>query len=96
MDRDLRLLILDDSPEFVSALLAELRRHRYLPVHLRVCTAEALVLALSEASWDVVIADYSMPDFKAAGALRLIRTKGFDLPVIFVSQNLSEESLWRP
>jgi PAS domain S-box-containing protein len=91
LGRDLRLLILDDSLEFVSTLLAELRRHRYRPVHLRVCTTEALDLALSEASWDVVIADYSMPDFKAAGALRLIRTKGFDLPVIFVSQDLSED-----
>ena len=90
MERDLRLLVLDDSPEFVSALLAELRRHRCFPEHLRVGTTEALELALSE-TWDVVIADYSMPDFKAASALRLIRDRGIDLPVIFVSQNLSEE-----
>jgi len=88
MDRELRLLALDDSQEFVSALLAELRSYGYLLVHLHTRTVEAMARALDEEAWDAVVADYSMPDFRAAGALELIRKRGLDIPVIVVSENL--------
>jgi PAS domain S-box-containing protein len=84
-------LILDQSLEFVSELLGELRGAGYLPISLRVSSLESLGLALDDAGWDLVIADYSMPGFLAAGALELIRAKGLDVPLILVSANLAQD-----
>ena len=91
MDRELRLLILDDSPAFVSDLAAELGRQGRPPFVTQVSTVSAMDLALDEGSWDAVIADYSMPDFKAAGALELVRRRGLDLPVVLLSTDMAQE-----
>jgi PAS domain S-box-containing protein len=91
MDRELRLLILDDSPAFVSDLAAELGRQGRPPFVTQVSTVSAMDLALDEGSWDAVIADYSMPDFKAAGALDLVRRRGLDLPVVLLSTDMAQE-----
>lgn len=91
MGQELRFLILDESPDFVSVLLGELRTAGYLPVSLHVLDIESLSLALDDASWDLVIADYSMPGFMGAGVLDLIRGKGLDVPLILVSANLAKD-----
>jgi len=91
MDRELKLLILDDSPAFVSDLAAELGRHGLSPFATQVSTVSAMDLALDEGSWDVVIADYSLPDLKGAGALELVRRRGLDLPVVLLSTDMAQE-----
>ena len=88
---ELRLLTLDDSPDFVTALVAEVRTQGYEPVHLHADTTEAMDEALDEESWDVVIADYSMPHFRAAAALELKRRRSLDVPVIVMSETLGRE-----
>ncbi len=41
--------------------------------------------------WDVVVADFSMPQFNALAALELLNQKGLDLPFIIVSGTIGEE-----
>jgi two-component system, cell cycle sensor histidine kinase and response regulator CckA len=47
---------------------------------------------LTEQAWDVVLSDYSMPQFSATAALALLRQLGFDTPFIIVSGTLGEET----
>jgi CheY-like chemotaxis protein len=51
----------------------------------RVETADALRRALEGSSWNLAIADYTMPQFSGTKALAMIRDHGIDLPFIFVS-----------
>jgi len=87
----LRLLVVEDSREDTFVLLRELRRGGYTPSWERVDTAAAMSKALNEQSWDLVVADFSMPQFNAFAALELLRTKGGDQPFIIVSGTIGDE-----
>ena len=61
-------------------------------VSQRVEDAEGLRLALKDASWDVIIADYHLPGFDAPGALRILQECGQDIPCIVVSGIMGEDT----
>ena len=46
---------------------------------------ETFTAALARQSWDVIIADHSMPHFSGLKALALLKESGPDLPFIIVS-----------
>lgn len=92
MSTPLQVLVIEDSTEDTELLLAELRRGGYDPAYERVQTADALSAALDSGSWDIVLADYSMPGFSGATALRLVRDRGLDIPFLFVSGTIGEDT----
>ncbi|MEW6681568.1 MAG: GGDEF domain-containing response regulator [Nitrospirota bacterium] len=92
MTQVLRVLLIEDSPDDAALLLRELQRGTYQITHDRVDTADALNVALDRQPWDLVLADYSMPQFDGMTALRLVRGKGLDLPFIFVSGTIGEDT----
>lgn len=92
MTQVLRVLLIEDSPDDAALLLRELQRGTYQITHDRVDTADALNVALDRQPWDLVLADYSMPQFDGMAALRLVRGKGLDLPFIFVSGTIGEDT----
>jgi len=48
--------------------------------------------AVDNKEWDLVICDYSMPHFSGTAALRLLRDKGSEVPFIFLSGTIGEET----
>jgi signal transduction histidine kinase len=58
----------------------------------RVDTLEAMLVAIPRKHWDVVIANYAMPQFSGLAAIRVIRDIGLDLPVIIVSDAGGEDT----
>ncbi len=92
MGKSLQVLIVEDSEADAVLLLEELRRGGYEPMHERVDTAKALSAALDRQTWDVVLADYTMPRFSGTAALMLLKEKGLDLPFIFVSGTIGEDT----
>jgi diguanylate cyclase (GGDEF)-like protein len=92
MDRiPLRALIIEDVEDDAQLLLRELRRNGYEPDYVCVDTEEALAEALQN-PWQIVFSDFTMPTFDGIKALRLVRQKDPDVPFIFVSGTLGEES----
>ena len=91
MSKSLRILIVEDSEEDTELLLNELRRAAYEPVFERVDTPAAMSAALEQQNWDLIVADFSMPQFNALAALELLNKKGLDLPFIIVSGTIGEE-----
>ncbi|MCI0411207.1 EAL domain-containing protein [bacterium] len=87
----LRVLIVEDSEDDAVLLLRDLRHAGYDPHFERVETAEAMEAALDIKTWDLVVADYSMPHFSAPAALALLQKKGFDLPFLILSGNIGED-----
>ncbi|HEV3028033.1 MAG TPA: hybrid sensor histidine kinase/response regulator [Planctomycetota bacterium] len=86
----LRVLIVEDSEDDAQLMLHELRRGGYAPKHRRVETEDGMREAVSSGPWDVVLADYSLPQFSGANALALLRKTGLDLPFIIVSGAIGE------
>lgn len=91
MPEDLRVLILEDSEDDALLLIRELKKGDYNPLFKRVQDREAMLQALSEREWDIIISDYVMPQFTGLAALKLMRGQGIDLPFIIVSGNIGED-----
>ncbi|MBI3546058.1 MAG: EAL domain-containing protein [Gammaproteobacteria bacterium] len=89
-EKNLKLLLVEDSADDAELLLAELRRGGFAPEARRVETPEDMRSALQDENWDMIVADYSMPRFSATAALRLLRRTGLDLPFIIVSGTIGE------
>lgn len=91
MGTSLRVLIVEDSEDDALLCLKELRSGYESIAHRRVDTAEAMGAALDQQTWDIIIADYSMPHFSGLAALRLMLERDLDLPFILVSGVVGEE-----
>jgi two-component system cell cycle sensor histidine kinase/response regulator CckA len=91
MSNPLRVLIVEDLEDDALLIVRELRRSGYDPTFERVDTAETMKAALAGQTWDLIIADYSMPRFNGIEALALFQKSDLDLPFIIVSGTIGEE-----
>src|SRR2546430_11901630 len=91
MSNPLRLLLVEDSEADAELLAHQLRRAGFTLAFERVETAAALAAALARAPWDLIISDNSMPGFTGTEALSLLRSRGLDIPFIFVSGTMEED-----
>ena len=92
MGTPLRVLMIEDSEDDAVLLQRELRRGGYDVEFERVDLPSTLKSALDTQVWDLVVSDFSMPHFSGTDALRLLRAKGSDVPFIFVSGTMGEET----
>ncbi|OWY66194.1 hybrid sensor histidine kinase/response regulator [cyanobacterium TDX16] len=92
MNPHLRILVVEDSEDDMLLMLRELRRSGYTLDYERVETAAQMQAALERQSWDIVIADYTLPKFSAPDALKLLQSQQRDLPFIIVSGTIGEET----
>ena len=90
MSRLLRVLLVEDSEDDALLLLRQLQQGDYDVKAERVETAPAMKKALQKAH-DIVLAEYSLPNFSALAALKLVKETGQDLPLIIVSSHIGEE-----
>ena len=89
----LRVLIVEDSPADAELVVAELQRGGYDVVTSRVQTADAMRDQLQRESWDLVISDFSMPNFSAPNALKILQqTVLKHPPFIIVSGTVGEDT----
>ena len=92
MSKSLRVLIVEDSEDDALMLLRELFRGEYEPTYKRVDNPRDMAAALAMEQWELVLSDYSMPDFDGLAALQVLKDSGKDLPFIIVSGILSEDA----
>lgn len=92
MNAPLQVLIVEDSEDDAFLIVRTLQRAGYTITYQRVETATTMATALAEQSWDVVIADYSLPSFSALAALKLLQQHQLDLPFLIVSGSIGEET----
>jgi diguanylate cyclase (GGDEF)-like protein/PAS domain S-box-containing protein len=89
--RPLRVLLVEDTPDDAVLLMRALVKGGFAPEHVRVDTADAMRGALAAGGWDIVISDYSLPEFSAFQALEMTKRHNPDLPFIIVSGNIGED-----
>jgi PAS domain S-box-containing protein len=85
------VLILEDRPEDADLMLHELHKSGFDPAWERVET-EPEFLAHLVPELDVILADYTLPQFDALRALGLLKESGLDIPFLVVTGSISEEA----
>lgn len=90
MAMSLVVLILEDQEPDAELMVDELRRTGFEPEVIRADNETDFGIAL-EQNPDVILADYSLPNYDAPAALTLVRDRRLDIPFIIVSGAVSEE-----
>ena len=88
----IHVLIIEDSEDDARLLERELVKGGYEPSMTRVDTAPDLDHALEIEHWDVILSDFSMPQFSGMRALELVRKRNSTIPFIFVSGTIGEDT----
>ncbi len=71
----LAVLLVEDSDDDAALLLRVLRRGGYDLTAERVDTCAAMSAVLTSRHWDVILADYSLPQFSGPAALTLLQER---------------------
>lgn len=91
MYKELRILMLEDSPADAELEEYELKKSE-LVFNLKVVdTREAFLKELVEFSPDLILSDYDLPSFDGLEALRIAKEKCPDVPFILVTGKVGEE-----
>lgn len=91
MKTSLSVLIVEDSEFDAQMTVSLLRKGGYHVTFERVETAEAMKVALARQPWDIILADYNLPEFNATAALEILQESGLDLPFLIVSGGIGED-----
>jgi len=91
----LKILLVEDRPEDAELIERQLRVERLAVQTRRVQTRGDFLSAIDTGAWDVVLADFTLPQFGALEVMDILRRRGSDLPVVLVTGSLSEESAMR-
>src|SRR3981189_1909263 len=86
-----RMLCVEDVETDAELVVLRLRQDGIQCDSTRVETDEAFVAALRERKYDIILSDFSLPQFDGMSALALARRERPDIPFIFVSGTIGEE-----
>ncbi|MEO7100850.1 MAG: response regulator [Luteolibacter sp.] len=89
--KPLRILLVEDSEDDAFLVVDELRRQGYQTESIHVMTGPEFRSTLESEDFDVILCDYTMPDFDATDALGILRESGKDIPLIIVSGVVGED-----
>src|SRR5260221_6375600 len=90
MPASLKVLIVEDSRDDAELLARELRNAGFDPDWKRVETEGDFRASLEDPP-DLIISDYTMPQFSGLRAMGLLRERGLDIPFLLISGREGEE-----
>ncbi|MDM8556083.1 response regulator [Desulfococcaceae bacterium HSG7] len=91
MAATLRILILEDNPYDAEIEIALLEKANYACQWKRIESQSEFMACLNAPDYDLIIADYNLPDFNGRIALELFRQYNLDIPFIIVSGAIGDE-----
>ena len=87
----LRVLLVEDNPDDAELVLYELKQAGFVPQWQRVESEPEYIEALETHPPDIILADFTLPQFNGLDALRLLIERELDIPFILVTGSLGEE-----
>jgi PAS domain S-box-containing protein len=90
MPRPLQILMLEDQPADAELVVRELGRAGFEFEWKRVDTETDYINCLRP-DLDVILSDYSMPEFSALKALEVLEASGLEIPFIIISGTIGED-----
>jgi PAS domain S-box-containing protein len=92
MERKLRALLVEDLESDAALIVRLLEKSGYKVDFERVESEGEMRAALERQAWDIVLADFRLPNFDAGAALRVLHEFGEDIPFIIVSGSIGESA----
>jgi PAS domain S-box-containing protein len=86
----IKVLVLEDMPTDAELMIHELKRAGFDPEWWRVDTEQDYLASL-DVPLDIILSDYSLPQFDALKALQYLLDRQLDIPFIIVSGAITEE-----
>lgn len=90
MSTPLHVLILEDLVADAELIVHELERADFDPLWVRVQTEHEFQTYL-HAGLDLIVADYTLPQFNAVDALQILKARDLDIPFIVITGTVSED-----
>lgn len=87
----IKVLMLEDNPSDAALILRELRKAWKEVSYQRVFSGNDMKKLLFAEDWDIIVSDYSMPQFTGIDGLEILKESGLDLPFIMVSGTMGED-----
>jgi len=87
----LRLLMVEDNPADVELMLITLRKDGFEVFGDVAQSPEEFSSRIQAASYDLILADYNLPQWKGTEALEILCRENLDVPLIVVTGYLGEE-----
>ncbi len=91
MEKELRILILEDVAAHADLVERELRKANMIFSATRVATETDFLKEIQDPNLDLILADYSLPSFDGIAALSMAQEKCPNVPFVFVSGAIGEE-----
>jgi diguanylate cyclase (GGDEF)-like protein/PAS domain S-box-containing protein len=92
METPLRLLLVEDVPAEAELVVREFTRYGIDCDWRRVDTEHGLIQEIAALRPHVIVSDYSLPCFDGMSALRIVQAHAPDVPFIFLSGTIGEET----
>lgn len=92
MSQPLRVLHLEDNPNYSALVRSRLESDGFAPDIVCVETREDFVAQLEQGGYDIIIADYFLPTYDGLKALQVAQEKQPETPILLVSGTIGEEA----
>ena len=92
MQNRLKVLLVEDNESDGGLIIRQLEKAGYDVKFIRVESRLEMVAALEQEDWDIVISDFSLPQFTAHDSLKALQDSGKDIPFIVVSGTIGEST----
>ena len=92
MKRKLQILVLEDIPTDAALMEQELKNSNLAFDSKRVDCKEAFLKVIKSYQPDIILSDYSLPQFDGMGALKIARDNIPNVPFIIVTGAINEET----
>lgn len=90
---EISVLIIEDSVYSADLNVRMLKKTGFEVNHRVVASGKAMLSALHEKKWDLILSDNSMPNFEAMRALELRNSVDESIPFIIVSEQITSEEV---
>ncbi len=88
----LRVLVVEDSIPDAELQIATLKRAGYAVKHAVAVSEAALRQQLSQADFDIILADFNLQNWTGLDALAVLKESGKEIPVVMVTGSLGDEA----
>lgn len=92
MTKNLKILLIENSANDIEQVRYFLQKGGFCLDKLRVITVNELLSAIDDEHWDLILSDYSHPDFVATEALSVLAAHEQEIPFVVLSSHGGEEA----
>jgi PAS domain S-box-containing protein len=92
MRKTIKILLVEDNETDAELILRQVHRAGYDVKSERVESREEMMTALDMQAWDIILSDYSLPNFGGRMALEVYKERDLDIPFIVISGAIGEET----